>query len=109
MNRAFYKNVLDTRGQNSLYEYLQDYDKQLYKKILIESKNVSEIDEKLEFSIECHAYACVSMTSRWLSGESQYSPRAFAELLIHSMPSDLKEKMIDISIPFLKNKDVAVS
>jgi len=87
----FYSKVLVDDNQNSLVNYMVEFDVEIYKDMLLTEGGLKEIDEKLEFDIRFHAFACVHMTQLWIQKKQRETPEELAHKLINAMPSNLYE------------------
>lgn len=87
--RAFYKSVFSDTSQNSLYEYLYNYDIHFYCELIKAKNDTNIIDDDLLFSIQYHANACLQMTRAWIIDNPDTPPEIFTKRLINSMPNSL--------------------
>jgi len=87
----FYSKVLVDDDQNSLVNYMVDYDVEVYRTMLLTVGGFQKIDEQLTFDIQFHAFACVHMTQLWILKKERETPEQLAHKLITAMPSHLYE------------------
>ncbi len=93
----FFNSAFQSSAQNSLVEH--DYTQILnfYEK-LIESKSKTPIPRDIQFALEMYCYASVIKTVEWLKNGTKVSSQTLAELLIKSMPQNLKLYFMELEI-----------
>ncbi len=88
--RLFFDAAFRYDDQNSL----RDHD---YRKIhafytnMIESRTKEPLSSELNFILEMYCRGSVYMTTRWVSGEIEYTPEEMAKCLVEAMPAVLAE------------------
>lgn len=88
--RLFFDAAFRYDDQNSL----RDHD---YRKIhafytnMIESRTKEPLGSELNFILEMYCRGSVYMTTRWVSGEIEYTPEEMAKCLVEAMPAVLAE------------------
>lgn len=88
--RLFFDAAFRYDDQNSL----RDHD---YRKIhafytnMIESRTKEPLSSELNFILEMYCRGSVYMTTRWVSGEIEYTPEEMAKRLVEAMPAVLAE------------------
>ena len=88
--RLFFDATFRYDDQNSL----RDHD---YRKIhafytnMIESRTKEPLGSELNFILEMYCRGSVYMTTRWVSGEIEYTPEEMAKRLVEAMPAVLAE------------------
>ena len=88
--RLFFDAAFRYDDQNSL----RDHD---YRKIhafytnMIESRTKEPLGSELNFILEMYCRGSVYMTTRWVSGEIEYTPEEMAKRLVEAMPAVLAE------------------
>ena len=88
--RLFFDAAFRYDDQNSL----RDHD---YRKIhafytnMIESRTKEPLGSELNFILEMYCRGSVYMTTRWVSGEIEYTPEEMAKCLVDAMPAVLAE------------------
>ena len=88
--RLFFDAALRYDDQNSL----RDHD---YREIhafytnMIESRTKEPLSSELNFILEMYCRGSVYMTTRWVSGEIEYTPEEMAKCLVEAMPAVLAE------------------
>lgn len=90
---VFYSKVLKDDNQNSLVNYMVDYDVEVYTTMLRTVGGIQKIDQQLAFDIQFHAFACVHMTRLWIMERDRETPEELALKLINAMPSHLYESL----------------
>lgn len=89
----FYSKVLIDDGQNSLLNYMVDYDVKVYTSMLHSVGGIDKIDKQLSFDIQFHAFACVHMTQQWIMKKERETPEEIAHKLINAMPQHLYQSL----------------
>ena len=89
----FFSKVLVDDNQNSLVNYMVDYDVEVYKNMLSNIGGFKQIDEQLEFDIRFHAFACVHMTQLWIQKRQRETPEELAHKLIKAIPKHLYDSL----------------
>ena len=88
--RLFFDAAFRYDDQNSL----RDHD---YREIhafytnMIESRTKEPLSSELNFILEMYCRGSVYMTTRWVSGEIEYTPAEMAKCLVEAMPAVLAE------------------
>ena len=88
--RLFFDAAFRYDDQNSL----RDHD---YREIhafytnMIESRTKEPLSSELNFILEMYCRGSVYMTTRWVSGEIEYTPEEMAKCLVEAMPAVLAE------------------
>lgn len=88
--RLFFDAAFRYDDQNSL----RDHD---YREIhafytnMIESRTKEPLSSELNFILEMYCRGSVYMTTRWVSGEIEYTPEEMAKCLVDAMPAVLAE------------------
>ena len=88
--RLFFDAAFRYDDQNSL----RDHD---YREIhafytnMIESRTKEPLGSELNFILEMYCRGSVYMTTRWVSGEIEYTPEEMAKCLVEAMPAVLAE------------------
>lgn len=83
--RDFYRNVLNGREQNDLYNFIADYTININIKWIAErQKRALTMQEKYEI-IYC-AYGYIGSLFEWLKGNIDYTPDEFAEIEYKTFP-----------------------
>lgn len=89
--RAFYRTAFDDRSQNSIAEYIQDFDVKLMTQVTKEYLGVDDLDAWQLFAIKHLSYGSIGCTIEWLKGELKATPAQLAEWEFARMPSFLRE------------------
>ena len=89
-HRRFYENALCYIDQNSLEEFMREYTRTAYTKVLLQRIEERCLSEDLIFSIEFNSYGAVGMMSAWISGGMKEDPYRLAERIADNMPSRMK-------------------
>lgn len=93
--KVFYRKSLEDYSQNSLSQYMQEYDVRFYTDILQRKRKNDLLSCELQYSIRYHSYGCIGMTIEWLQNNCDVPPEEFARLLLDHMPEDLKSALLE--------------
>ncbi len=88
--RSFYKNAYKVTGQNSLLDYLIEYDVMFITELLKSHSHIKELDSELAFALHYHSYARAHMTKQWMLDPKPISPKEFSQRLLSCMPETLR-------------------
>lgn len=84
--RSFYMKVFSDHSQNTLYEYIQDYDVHFLKTLVKQHLGIAALTEEQMFLVKVQSYGFLGYTIEWLKGKLSVSPRELAEFEFKAMP-----------------------
>ena len=91
--RPFYREAFADKSQNSISEYIQEFDVRLMGDLLAQRRGIDpgELTVWELFAIKHHSYGSISCTLEWLRGEIQATPAQLAAWEFACMPGFLRE------------------
>ncbi len=89
--RGFYLKAFNDHSQNTLFEYIQDYDVHFLESIVKQHLGTSELTEEQRFQIKYNSYGCLGYTIEWLKGKIPVSAEDLAEYEFSVMPKLIKD------------------
>ena len=88
--RAFFRNALSDRSQNSLDTYLLDFYVKSEREAICRYQGVATLDEETEYVIRQYSYGCLGITIEWILGKNGLSVESMARYQYLCMPEILK-------------------
>ena len=89
--RNFYIRAFHDRSQNTLFEYIQDYDVQYLEQLVRRSLEGAELTEEQRFVIKYHSYGCLGYTIEWLKGKLPVTAEELASYEFRTMPKLIRD------------------
>jgi len=91
--RDFYRAAFTDKSQNSISEYIQEFDVCLMGEILARHLGieVEELSEWQLFAIKHHSYGSIGCTLEWLRGEIAITPAELARWEFDRLPGFMRE------------------
>ena len=89
--RAFYIKAFNDHSQNTLYEYIQEYDVSLLKELVLQYLGTDQLTQEQLFVIKYHSYGCLGYTIEWLKGKIPVTPEELAHIEFQTMPQLIKD------------------
>lgn len=90
----FYKNAYSDTSQNSLSEYIQNYNVNMYIEIVKEYLNTDVLTQEQIYEIQFFCYGGLGMTRAWIMNNAQVDALYYAEIMHKNMPQFLKEVIL---------------
>ena len=84
--RDFYQKAFNDHSQNTLFEYIQEYDVRFLENIVKQHLGTSELTEEQRFQIKYNSYGCLGYTIEWLKGKIPVTGSELAEFEFRVMP-----------------------
>ena len=84
--RDFYLKAFNDHSQNTLFEYIQEYDVKFLENIVKQHLGTSELTEEQRFQIKYNSYGCLGYTIEWLKGKIPVTGSELAEFEFRVMP-----------------------
>lgn len=94
---TFFNSAFHSETQNSLIEHDIAQIIKFYSELL-ERKNHSTIPKEIKFSLEIYCIGSVYKTVNWLKYGLKETPRELANLLVNSLPQNLKKYYEELDI-----------
>lgn len=88
--RFFYKKAFADSSQNALWQYIQEYNVQMYSNMLKKHYGLSELSEEVLFSLQYHCHGCLGLTYDWVMNDFPISAEELARRMTMVMPDMLK-------------------
>ena len=89
-NRVFYKKAFADSSQNALWQYIQEYNVEMYSNMLKRHYGLSELSEEVLFSLQYHCHGCLGLTYDWVMSDFPISAEELARRMTMVMPDVLK-------------------
>lgn len=89
-NRVFYKKAFTDSSQNALWQYIQEYNVEMYSNMLKRHYGLSELSEEVLFSLHYHCHGCLGLTYDWVMSDFPISAEELARRMTMVMPDVLK-------------------
>ncbi|WP_421017137.1 TetR/AcrR family transcriptional regulator C-terminal domain-containing protein [Furfurilactobacillus cerevisiae] len=89
----FYREALTIQGQNSLRDYLHDYDVQLYTRLFKELTGSGKLSNDTLFALDFYTSGCFESTLTWLQSARPVDPAEHARQVNLSMPVLLAKQL----------------
>lgn len=89
--RNFYIRAFHDRSQNTLFEYIQDYDVQYLEQLVRRSLEGAKLTEEQRFVIKYHSYGCLGYTIEWLKGKLPVTAEELASYEFRTMPKLIRD------------------
>lgn len=89
-NRVFYKKAFTDSSQNVLWQYIQEYNVEMYSNMLKRHYGLSELSEEVLFSLQYHCHGCLGLTYDWVMSDFPISAEELARRMTMVMPDVLK-------------------
>ena len=89
--REFYRKAFADKSQNSISEYIQDFDVRLMTQTVCDYLGIDTLSGWQVFAIKHLSYGSIGCTLEWLQGLLIASPEELAQWEFDSMPPFLKE------------------
>ena len=89
-NRVFYKKAFADSSQNALWQYIQEYNVEMYSNMLKRHYGLSELSEEVLFSLQYHCHGCLGLTYDWVMNDFPISAEELARRMTMIMPDVLK-------------------
>ncbi len=91
LKRSFYKQVFTKHSQNSITNYIQQFDIGMGVHAVKAYYKVDEITAEQMYLIKYHSYGTIHMTIEWLLHQNKMTSEEFARIQLNSMPAFLRE------------------
>ncbi len=91
MKRSFYKQVFTEHSQNSISNYIQQFDIDMGVQAVKDYYGLDEVTEEQLYLIKYHSYGTIHMTIEWLLHQNRMTAEEFAAIQLKSMPDFLCE------------------
>ena len=91
----FYKNAYSDSSQNALGAYIQQYNVNMYEKILKEYLGVEKLTTELEVAVKFFCYGGLGMTREWIMTNANVSAEQYSAMMHDNMPLLLKEAILN--------------
>lgn len=88
-NQVFYTKAFTYRGQNSFYDFFNQYSYDLIKKMMDHKKLSEQYDKASMKSLQFYANACVMTTQQWALGDMDLDPDEIADMISDNIPNSL--------------------
>ncbi len=88
--RAFFRNALKDRSQNSLDTYLLDFYVRSEHEVICRYRGAETLDEETEYVIRQYSYGCLGTTIEWILGKNGLCVESMAHYQYLCMPDILK-------------------
>lgn len=92
-NRVFYRKALDSKYQNSLYEFLAQHTIQILKDYSEDILKRSLSEEEM-YILKCYAYGWIHEINNWIRGEAAYSIANLAKYQAKTVPEFIRSEQI---------------
>ena len=89
-NRVFYKKAFADSSQNALWQYIQEYNVEMYSNMLKKHYGLSELSEEVIFCLHYHCHGCLGLTYDWVMNDFPISAEELARRMTMVMPDVLK-------------------
>lgn len=89
--REFYRKAYVDKSQNSISEYIQDFDVRLLSETACNHLGVKELSEWELFAIKHLSYGSIGCTLEWLQGTLKATPKELAQWEFDRMPDFLRD------------------
>lgn len=94
-NKEYLENLLKhTSGQDSFIRNMTEINYNALKKQVLQSDQISEIDEKTDMYIRLYCQGTVALTCDWILGKYNATPEELAEVYKKSLPEPLKQYLL---------------
>lgn len=90
-NRNFYKKAFADSSQNALWQYIQEYNVEMYSNMLKKHYGLSELSEEVLFSLQYHCHGCLGLTYDWVMNDFPIPAEELARRMTMVMPEVLKK------------------
>lgn len=91
--RSFYRAAFTDRSQNSISEYIQEFDVRMMGEVLARYRGVDPdgLSEWDRFTITHHSYGSIGCTLEWLRGDIDITPAQLAAWEFDRMPAFMRK------------------
>ncbi len=89
-HRAFYKNALSSKSQNSLYGFIAEHAASAIRSYVV-SASGRNLSEEEGYRIDHYCYGWAHCLNDWVEGKTPYTKKDLAKYQINSVPEFIRE------------------